>query len=84
MSTPSAVPEAGLLDNLSRRSRAYNALYGIGWADPATVPTLTDEQVSLVIEVAQQALAMRERTEMHAKMMQLPLALLRYVARGGL
>lgn len=84
MSTTSTVPEAGLLDNLSRRSRAYNALYGMKMADPATVPTLSDREADLIIGVAQEVLAMRDRTDMHAKMMQLPLELLRYVAGGGL
>ncbi len=72
------------IDHLGRVSRAYNALYGMGMATPETVPTLSPEEASVIIQVAQEVLAMRERSLIHANMMTLGTSLLRYVAEGGL
>lgn len=44
-----------MLTCLERRSRAYNALYALGESTPATVRTLTDNEVESILQVAHEA-----------------------------
>lgn len=78
-----ACREYGVIDNLSRRSRAYNALYALG-ETPETVKTLTRAEVEELIQLAHETAMGVTSTERHRTLAKASPALLRYIAIGSL
>ncbi len=71
-----------IIEALSRRNRAYNALYALG-ATPETVNTLTHVEVENLIAMADETMHGIYRTEQHRKLSGISPVLLRYIATGS-
>lgn len=68
------------LENLCRRSRAYQVLYAMG-DSPATVPTLEESEIEPLIELARQVQRGERRTVLQRKLANASPALLEYVTQ---
>lgn len=78
----SALTTAEMLNDLKLRNRAYNLLYMLGDAEPATVRTFLPGEAARLILTAWEAQQGERSTPLHQRIAQLDPRRLEYVVSG--